>query len=219
MAQPAFAEKGVTPLFEALRNSGQLTRHVHSWYLSANPDEQSEILMGDWDTTKFKESELHWHALVKDTFWAVKLDDILVDGVSTGFCTRPGANCTVCPDSGTSQLTFPQKHYSEWSEKYGDKVDCDESDLMAFPDLTFVIDGVHYNMPTNHWIKRKVNDTNPKGGFCESTIEPLDVGQVGLEEMHILGDAFMQLFYTIHDAEKNRVGFAPAIHNLPEVVV
>ena len=37
--------------------------------------------------------------------------------------------------------------------------------------------------------------------------------------MHILGDTFMQLFYTIHDAENDRVGFAPAIHHLPETIV
>ena len=29
----------------------------------------------------------------------------------------------------------------------------------------------------------------------------------------------MQLFYTIHDAENNRVGFAPAIHDEDEVIV
>ena len=30
--------------------------------------------------------------------------------------------------------------------------------------------------------------------------------------MFILGDAFMQEFYTIHDAENDRVGFAKAVH-------
>lgn len=37
--------------------------------------------------------------------------------------------------------------------------------------------------------------------------------------MHILGDAFMQLFYTIHDAENDRVGFAPAIHDFSEELI
>lgn len=37
--------------------------------------------------------------------------------------------------------------------------------------------------------------------------------------MHILGDVFMQLFYTIHDRDQDRVGFAKAVHKMPEVLV
>ena len=29
----------------------------------------------------------------------------------------------------------------------------------------------------------------------------------------------MQLFYTVHDRDNDRVGFAPAIHDSPEVLV
>ena len=47
-------------------------------------------------------------------FWSIKLDDIKVNGVSTGYCTKKGANCLVCPDSGTSLATFPQNHYNEF---------------------------------------------------------------------------------------------------------
>lgn len=53
MAYPQFAEKGVTPLFDGLMQSGQLAKNVFSWYLSYNPDEESEILLGGWDTNRF----------------------------------------------------------------------------------------------------------------------------------------------------------------------
>ena len=78
--------------------------------MSYNPQEESEILLGGWNPEKFR-GELQWHKVVKPLFWAVKLDDVKVNGVSTGFCNRPGANCTVCPDSGTSLATFPKSHY------------------------------------------------------------------------------------------------------------
>ena len=71
-------------------------------------------MMGGWNDERFHEDELHWHDVVKQTFWAIKLDDVLVDGVSTGYCTRPEANCTIAPDSGTSLNTFPSGHFHEW---------------------------------------------------------------------------------------------------------
>lgn len=64
MAYPSFAEKGVTPLFEQLRKSGKLAQNVHSWYLSQNPDEESEIMIGGWNTDHFNEQELVWHPVV-----------------------------------------------------------------------------------------------------------------------------------------------------------
>ena len=63
MAYPQFAEEGVTPFFDGLMESGQLARNIHSWYMSVNPDEDSEILMGAWDPDRF-EGELEWHPVV-----------------------------------------------------------------------------------------------------------------------------------------------------------
>ena len=37
--------------------------------------------------------------------------------------------------------------------------------------------------------------------------------------MYILGDIFMQLYYTIHDRANDRVGFAEAVHSQPEVLM
>ena len=54
MAYPQFAERGVTPLFDGLMQSRQLAKNVHSWYLSYNPDEESEILFGGWDKNRFR---------------------------------------------------------------------------------------------------------------------------------------------------------------------
>ena len=90
---------------------------------------------------------------------------------------------------------------------------------MSFPDLTYVINGVDYVLPSHHWNSRSIDETDAKGGKCASLISELDVGQVGLEEMYILGDTFMQLYYTIHDRKNDRVGFAEAVHEMPEVMV
>ena len=131
-----------------------------------NPDEQSEITLGGYDTKRYEEDTLNWHPVVKKLFWSVKLDDVKVGNVSTGFCTKPNSNCTVSPDSGTSLLTFPPKALAEFNAKYGDKIDCDENDLLSLPDLTYVIGGIDYSVPSHHWVKRSTSKQGKKGGKC-----------------------------------------------------
>ena len=211
MAYPTFAEPGVQPLFDGLIESKKLNKNVFSWYLSQNPDEQSEILFGGWDSTKFT-GTIEWHPVMHKLFWSIKLDDIKIGGKSTGFCNRNGANCLVCPDSGTSLATFPPSHYELFKKEYGDTIPCAAGEELQFPDLVYVINGIDYVMPSHHWVRRKIDDNNELGGNCSAIISQLDVGQPGLEEMHIVGDIFMQLYYTIHDRENDLVGFAPAVH-------
>ena len=171
MAYPAFAEPNVTPFFDALMDSKKLADDVFSFYLSYNPDEGSEMLLGGWDATKFT-GDIIWHDMMDPKlFWTIKLDDVKVGGVSTGFCTKEGANCLVCPDSGTSLATFPKGHFEHFQTTFGrDNMSCDEGDEMSFPDLTYVINGVDYVLPSHHWNSRSINETDAKGGKCASLI-------------------------------------------------
>lgn len=187
MAYPNFAEEGVTPFFEALRQSGKLDKEVHSWYLSDNPDEMSEIMMGGWNEEKFDINKLEWHPVVHQLFWAVKLDDIKIGGKSTGLCQQKGVNCTVTPDSGTSMLTMPIKHLNKFKEMHG-AFDCSQEDFNEIPEISYVIGGVEYSLPRHHWMGRVVDSNNEKGGRCETSISDLDVGFDGLLDMFILGD-------------------------------
>lgn len=176
LAYPDFAEPGVTPIFDGLMKTKKLAADVFSFYMSQNPDEMSELMFGGWDSNRFS-GEIQWHQ-VRDPklFWTVKLDDVKVGGISTGLCTKEGANCLVCPDSGTSMATFPPGHYDKFAEKFQVNESCSEGAELEYPDLTYVIDGVEYTIPSHHWVNRSIDKSDSKGGWCSDVINELDVG-------------------------------------------
>ena len=212
-----FAEPGVEPFFDGLMRAGVMGHDVFSFYMSLNPDEEeSELMLGAWADTKL-EGDLTWHPVVHQRFWSLALDDVLVNGESLGLCGSD-RNCLITPDSGTSLVTFPSWAYDTFMDQYGEVVDCEEGWEYEQGDMTFIINGVSYQIPSHHWNERvkTKNSTMQLDGQCYSSIEPLDTTYEGLRDLFIVGDAFMQLYYTVYDREEDRVGFAPAIHTACE---
>ena len=52
---------------------------------------------------------------------------------------------------------------------------CHEGDELTFPPMVYVIDGIDYEMPSHHWVTRKIDPTDSKGGKCGNMIKPLGV--------------------------------------------
>ncbi len=95
---------------------------------------------------------------------------------------------------------------------YQQGVECAYGGEQSFADLIFVIDNAEYAVPSHHWNEREVDKSLPLGGRCFSTITSLDIMQPGHQNLFILGDSFMQIFYTVFDRDLDRVGFGLARH-------
>lgn len=174
--------------------------------------------MGGWNPDRIvKNEEITWHEVVDQLFWSLKLDDVKVGGKSLGICDD--RDCWMTPDSGTSQLCMPDWAYHKWlNTEWGNEYFCGEGGEQSRPELTFVIDGKDYSIPSHHWNERQAR---PNGeGICSPTISPLTINQPRQENLFIIGDLFMQVFYSIFDRDNNRVGLVHAHHeNKEEVTV
>lgn len=95
----------------------------------------------------------------------------------------------VTPDSGTSAGTMPSWALKKFHEAVGpDNQQCDVDAEFSKGELSFVIDGIEYPIPSHHWNTRVVNPGDLKGGYCSYTFAPLDIKQKGQQNLFILGD-------------------------------
>lgn len=79
---------------------------LFAFFLSFSPkQEPSEITFGFYDPNRMKKNSLTWHKVVNPVFFAIKLQDVKIDGKSLGLCNKK--DCTITPDSGTSYMSFP----------------------------------------------------------------------------------------------------------------
>ena len=219
MAYPEFAEKNVVPFFDCLMKAGILEKNAFAFHMSLNPEEEpSELVLGGWDESRYS-GDLVWHPVQHKLFWSIQLDDVLVDGKSLGYCgPGTGKTCYITPDSGTSLMTFPSWAYNQFmASEHGKTKKCKKGEEYTYGDLTFVVNGVSYDVPSHHWNDR-TSQMYGTDGDCKTTIQKLDVGQDGLDDLFIAGDLFMQLYYAVFDRDNDRVGLAPAAHTHCEKV-
>lgn len=202
------AEDAGLPFFDEGMQEGVFKSNKFSFYLSQNDDEPSELLLGDVNESKF-EGDLTCHPVVDQLFWSLRLDDIKLNGDSLNLCGGDtGRDCIVTPDSGTSYSTMPSWAMADAQKMLPLKDDC-RSDH-GFGTLTYTIDGKDYAISSEHFMERF---RAPDGGYdCEFTITTLDIRQDRQENLFILGDQFMQLWYTVFDRDSDEVCFAPAKH-------
>lgn len=223
MAYPNFAEPGITPFFDEMMYEGILGFDIFAFHMSMNPDdEESEVMFGDFNPDKIdhrrNNGEIEWHDVEHKLFWSINLEDVKINGNSLGMCSEEDP-CLFTPDTGTSLITMPSWATDKFKQdhpEWGVATACDSE--FTYGDLTYVINGIEYPIPSHHWMERTINDSVAEGGTCQHRIGTLDVGQQGLDKLFIGGDSFMQIYYTIFDRANDAVGFTLAKHTAPEIV-
>eukprot|EP00350_Pseudokeronopsis_sp_OXSARD2_P010015 CAMPEP_0170551034 /NCGR_PEP_ID=MMETSP0211-20121228/9050_1 /TAXON_ID=311385 /ORGANISM="Pseudokeronopsis sp., Strain OXSARD2" /LENGTH=170 /DNA_ID=CAMNT_0010857933 /DNA_START=672 /DNA_END=1184 /DNA_ORIENTATION=- len=169
-----------------------------------NPTDQSELLFGAYNEDKFT-GDINWHPVIDKLFWSLSLDDIKYNGVSIPFNSHSKKGlcdvkrCMVTPDSGTTLLTAPSWAIEAIKNALPYEEDC-KSDTQ-FANLTFVIDGVDYDLPSHHFMERYTNVFEEGDSICMTSITDLDILQEGQKNLFIVGDTFMQIYYSIFDRE------------------
>lgn len=79
----------------------------------------------------------------------------------------------ITPDSGTSLITAPSWAIETLTKALPYKEGCDTD--KDFGDLTFIIDGSEYKVPSHHFMERYFNVYEEGDSVCMTSISKLDI--------------------------------------------
>jgi len=203
---PAAAAIDHTPMPMAQMVSQGLIQHnIFSFYLASGEKAGSALVLGGTDD-KYYTGDFTYVPVAKAAhilpYWLVSASDIKVGGASTKACNWL-TGCYMVVDTGTSVLAGPPSAVSKLTAPIGN-VSADCSNVDSLPTISFTLGGKELELGPDFYVL-KAKDQSGKEQ-CQLGIEGVNAGV----PIWILGDPFLRKYYTVWDAEANRVGFATA---------
>lgn len=199
------AVDGVPMPMQTLVDQKKIEHNIFAFYLSSGGKTGSTVSLGGPDPS-FYTGDFTYIKVAKAArllpYWLVSATDIKIGGKSTGSCGWL-IGCEMVVDTGTSIIAGPPKSVNALIEKVG-KVSEDCSNLKTLPTISFSFGGKDFDLEPDFYVIRAKDDKGKDA--CELGIQGVDAGA----PIWILGDPFLRKFYTVWDAEQNRVGFATA---------
>ncbi len=192
------------PLDNAIKQN-IFKKNIVSFFYSNDGESDGEVLFGSINNKRYT-GEIEYFNVIDKYYWTIELVDIKFKGKSLGLCTN---GCKAAIDTGTSFIAGPSSGIEKTLTSLGITDDCEGYETVG--SLSFIFKNEsgekEYAIPKEKFIFK---DTEKKQ--CKALLVPLDV-----EEPHgplwILGDSFMEIYYTIFDRDTDKVGFALAKHN------
>ncbi|XP_074087465.1 pepsin A-like [Macrotis lagotis] len=202
LAYPSAAVSEATPVFDNMWDQGLLSQQVFAFYLTRNEQNGSIVMFGDVDPSYYQ-GNLNWVPVSKPKFWQITIDSITMDGQMIG-CE---GGCQGIIDTGTSLLLGPTKSIHNIHDFVGARrefhgevtISCDAIHIL--PDIIYTINGINYPIPASAYIQ-STKET------CLSGFDSMDF-HWNKDEIWILGDIFLHLYFIVFDRANNQVGLAP----------
>lgn len=220
-----------TASFNFLQVASAITRERGSdWsrtfgiFLASSAEERSQITLGGW-AEEHLEEQLQWSPVVDPHLghWLLEIQELRVDGEPVAFCHQ---GCRAVVDSGTSLLAVPGPIFPELHELLRSEAPCGQRRLeIQLDGVTLELTGEDFSR-LDETPRRKPRPTwNPQSalefarGTCKPMLMVMDLPKLFGPKLFILGEPVLQKFYTVYDAEQQRIGFGRARHRAETATV
>ena len=210
LAFPALSAYGNVPFFDNIMKQSLLGVNMFAFYYSKLPRQESALFFGGPDPA-FYEGEITWMPVMRQFYWEIRLQDIVVGEEKLHLCD-PGTQwatddqgCKIVFDTGTSLIAGPSDAIMRIMNQLNVDQHCD--DISQLPDLTMMFGGKEFILHPEDYVMS--GNEVEMGESCKLGFMPLDV-PAPRGPLWILGDVFMRKFYTVFDRAEERVGIALA---------
>lgn len=208
LAYPSLDVNNQKSLFDNIIEKGILEKNIFSFYYSFNEENKGQMTLGYLDHNKYQ-GEIQYHEVIEQKYWGIKLTDILVDGVSLDLCSESHP-CLAAIDTGTSMIFGPSNQLPKLLEKIPETQSCVDN---KGPVITFKFGDTNYSLSHDEYMITSVSDHKFK---CQPLFSTVDMTKT-YGPVWVIGDTFMQKYYTVFDRDENRVGFALANHQSEKI--
>ena len=205
LGYPSLSFQNTTPLFDSIIQSKQLKHNLFTFYYSINEQSNGEMTLGYIDDTKYK-GTINYYKVIEKRFWMIELTDITVNGNNLHICDNKP--CKAIVDTGSTMISGPSAQVAKLLESIKVNNTCDKGITVGF-----VFGEDVYEMKYKDYMVKSVVDHKM---VCEPMIEEFDMKLRNEGYAWIIGNVFMQKYYTVFDRDEDRVGFALARHDKSE---
>eukprot|EP00930_Biecheleria_cincta_P020310 TRINITY_DN1529_c0_g1_i7.p1 TRINITY_DN1529_c0_g1~~TRINITY_DN1529_c0_g1_i7.p1 ORF type:complete len:622 (-),score=118.87 TRINITY_DN1529_c0_g1_i7:161-1912(-) len=210
------------------KEKGSAYAKTFALFLASHEEETSKITFGGWDEQHLDDNEVRWNPVVEPEFghWMLEIKSLRVDGQVLSFCEK---GCKAVVDSGTSLLGVPSDIFPELYELLNHAASLEGECHSQSPHLEIELDGLTMTLDgedfahleehqsanvTQEWGSQRTNsqDQTRDDMTCSPMLMTIDLPEPIGPKLFILGEPVLRKYYTIYDAERQRIGLGLAQH-------
>ena len=199
-------------ILELYKEQNPTLNNYFSVFLSSNPSDDtkpSQLHFGGYDLSLVSaNASWQYTPVVKfgyedDTYWSVKVTEVTITKSSSTMASICSSGCKAIVDTGTSEIAIPSTYYTTVMQTITSGLNCKgticySASISDFPDLNFGLE------PDNIFpLKASDYVSCSKWGQCIIRVQEIEG-----TDYWILGDVFLEAYYTLFDVTNKRVGFA-----------
>lgn len=142
------------------------SKNIFSFFFSRQNSTKGVLTMGGIDSATVKGDVQYTELMDNNIYWRLKLDDIKVNGTSSGLCEN--LDCSAIIDTGTTFMIGPEEFTKKITEMVDVKPTC--ANVASLPSISFTMGGVDYDVDPGDYLTMSMDQSVQYAAFGDGEV-------------------------------------------------